>query len=674
MPRLSFRSIWLAFFAVTGWGAEPSTNWPPIRTLNSLREMPVAHDSNEWNGIAARIRTSIRVGSGLEPLPHKTPLQMEVLGHLDRDQYTVDIIRFQPFPGLFVNGNIYRPKGPPGKRYPGVLNPHGHWDQGRLEQTETLDAPARCVQFARMGMVALSYDMLGYQDTTQFSAVNPDGTPVKTNFYDQHIALFTDPGLQMWNFSLMGIQLWNSIRALDLLLEQPEVDPERIGCTGESGGGTQTFLLGAIDDRIRVAAPVNMVSHSMQGGCRCENAPGLRVFFSNLDFAAAFAPRPQLLVSATGDWTRDMLEVEAPAIRNIYGLLGATNRLKAVRFKAPHNYNLSSREAVYAWFNQWLLGAPPADSLPEILNPHEPRGHLKPPEGQRRPPGALTESAFIQAWLDGRRAELQGLEPRDTKSLDALKQHVNTFRSTWWPGLEVVAPPDETNTLTAREWPAPGSNQPPVTIVLVQPHGLGQSLFRPSENSLPVALQREGFAVLEVEPFQTGATRSGEWISRSPFTQFFNSYNLTLLQRRVKDVGQACRLARTRFGTDRIVLVGTGEAGLWCLLAAPWATGVIADGRSVLPVTDASWLAPERFIPGLALMGGMEAGIAAICDRPLWIYSLPTTFSTGWLRRAAKIAGTESTLRLDAAASPDETTLIAWLKKTIPTQPTPSGR
>lgn len=662
MRWLLFFSVWFILFPTIVRSGETSTNWPPVRTLNSLREITTAHSSNEWNGIASQIRTSIRVSCGLEPMPQRTPLHLEVLGHLDRDQYTVDIIRFQPFPGLFVAGNIYRPKGPPGRRYPGVLNPHGHWEQGRLEQTETLDAPARCVQFARMGMVALSYDMLGYQDTTQFSAFDPDGTPEKPRFYDQHVALFRDPGLQLWNFSLMGIQLWNSIRALDLLLEQPDVDAERIGCTGESGGGTQTFLLGAIDDRIRVAAPVNMVSHSMQGGCRCENAPGLRVQFSNLDFAAAFAPRPQLLVGATGDWTRDMLEVEAPAIQNIYALHGATDRLKAVRIKAPHNYNQSSREAVYAWFNQWLLGAAPRDSLPEISNSHEPRNHLKLSADDPRPPEALTESAFIAAWLTGRRTALQALEPRDSKSLAALRHHVHQFRSSWWPAWDVDSTLSGTNHLTIREWPTLGSKLLRGVVLLVQPHGLGQDTVSEPVRSLPKTLQQEGFAVIELEPFQTGMDRNEAVVSASPFTNFFNTYNPTILQRRVEDVGLVCRSAQSRFGTDKIVLVGTGEAGLWCLLAAPLASAVVADGSSFSPVVDAAWLTPEKFLPGLALMGGLEAEAAVVADRPVWLYSMPPQFSTSWLRLAAKAEGTESRIRVEKMPPNDLNVLVAWIK------------
>src|SRR5207302_5436304 len=141
----------------------------------------------------------------------------------------------------------------------------------------------------------------------------------------------------LWGLSLAGLQLWNSIRSLDFLQSRPEVDPERIGAAGASGGGTQTFLLAAVDERVKVAVPVNMISLHMQGGCLCENPPGLRLDTNNLEIAATIAPRPLLMIAATGDWTAETLEVEFPEMRRFYALLGAGGRLAAPRFEAPHN-------------------------------------------------------------------------------------------------------------------------------------------------------------------------------------------------------------------------------------------------------------------------------------------------------------------------------------------------
>ena len=126
----------------------------------------------------------------------------------------------------------------------------------------------------------------------------------------------------------MGLQTWDSIRALDFLASLPDVDKKRLACTGASGGGTQTFMLGAADDRLAAQAPIVMVSHIMQGGCLCENAPGLRVDYSNMEIAAQPVPRPQILVASTGDWTRATMTVEGPALQRIYDLFGASDHLR----------------------------------------------------------------------------------------------------------------------------------------------------------------------------------------------------------------------------------------------------------------------------------------------------------------------------------------------------------
>src|SRR5262249_8570815 len=145
--------------------------------------------------------------------------------------------------------------------------------------------------------------------------------------------------LGLLGLNLTGLQLWDSIRALDFLTSLPDVDPARIACTGESGGGTQTFLLCAVDDRVQVAAPVCMVSQGFQGGCACENSPSLRLDTDNVEIAACFAPKPMILVGATGDWTSKLMTDVYPVVRATYRLLGREENVTAAIFEAPHNYN-----------------------------------------------------------------------------------------------------------------------------------------------------------------------------------------------------------------------------------------------------------------------------------------------------------------------------------------------
>ncbi|MEJ7605476.1 MAG: hypothetical protein WKF37_04245 [Bryobacteraceae bacterium] len=173
------------------------------------------------------------------------------------------------------------------------------------------------------------YDMIGYNDTMQIPHA------------------FDGAREQLWSFGPLGFQTWNSIRALDFLQSLADVDPERLIVTGESGGGTQTFLLSAVDDRPKWSAPVNMISLIMQGGSPCENAPGLRVGTNNVEIAALTAPKPMLMVSATGDWTKNTPKEEFPAMKAIYELYDRSAYVETILIDAPHNYNRSSREAVY---------------------------------------------------------------------------------------------------------------------------------------------------------------------------------------------------------------------------------------------------------------------------------------------------------------------------------------
>ena len=256
---------------------------------------------------------------GLWPNPARSPLNAEITHRVERDGYSIENVRFQSLPGFYVTGNLYRPaddNGPGGDSpgstgsgnglRPAILNPHGHWTEGRLAHEPDGSIPARCINFALQGYVAFAWSMAGYNDSTQLAH-----------------RTFGDDRKQLWGLSLMGLQLWNGMRSVDFLQSLPDVDNSRIACTGASGGGTQTFMLTAVDDRVRVAAPVNMVSAHMQGGCICENGPNLRIETNNMEIAALAAPRPLLLVSATADWTVNTPVLEYPAIRAVYALYDA---------------------------------------------------------------------------------------------------------------------------------------------------------------------------------------------------------------------------------------------------------------------------------------------------------------------------------------------------------------
>ncbi|HEV2668129.1 MAG TPA: acetylxylan esterase, partial [Blastocatellia bacterium] len=381
-----------------------------IRHLDLTYDFPGYRGMEEWLDRAARLKKQILVSAGLWPAPAKTPINATIFGKVDRGDHTVEKVYFESYPGFYVTGNLYRPKNVTG-RIPAVLCPHGHSTYGRLENQQLNSGPARAASFARQGYVAFSYDMVGYADSAAISHRFAGGH--RENVVDRE---------SLWGVNLLGLQLWNSIRSIDFLLTLPEVDPERVACTGESGGATQTFLLTAVDDRVRMSAPVNMVSFLMQGGSLCENAPNLRIDTNNVEIASLMAPRPMMMVSSTGDWTRNMMISEYPAVRRIYELFDAEDKLTAIQVDAAHNYNQPSREAVYGWFAHWFMGRAETTPIKERRNAVAPISDLLVFFGRPRPENELNEAQLTESLIEARKRQLDEARPGDAAGLERFRE------------------------------------------------------------------------------------------------------------------------------------------------------------------------------------------------------------------------------------------------------------
>ena len=340
--------------------------------LNGYFPFEVPTSKTAWEQRQTELKQRVLVATGMWPMPEKTPLNPVIHGKVERDGFTMEKVYFESLPGHFVTGMLFRPATASETPRPAVLCPHGHG--GRLQdagpekikqqiangeeflpQSGRMPKLARCVQLARMGCVTFIFDMLGYADSQQIS------NEVAHRYKAPRAEL---EGSDNWGFysaqaesrlhSIMSLQAWNCIRSLDFLEGLPDVDPERIAVTGGSGGGTQTILLGAIDDRPVAAYPNGMVSTSMQGGCTCENCSLLRVGTGNVELAALFAPRPQAM-TAVNDWTKAMMTKGYPQLKQLYAMLGAPEDVDCVEMlQFPHNYNAVTRQLMYSWMNRHL--------------------------------------------------------------------------------------------------------------------------------------------------------------------------------------------------------------------------------------------------------------------------------------------------------------------------------
>ena len=303
----------------------------------------------QWQAWRTRTMTDLRATLGLEQFPKRTPLNVREGVTLDRQGYTVQMIRFETRPNFLMAANLYRPKGLKG-RAPGILCVHGHTMAGKAAQS----VQTRCINFVRAGWVVLAVDATGHGER-------------------QHIGHRRTFAIVTTGMTLEGVQVWDNMRCVDYLLSRPDVDPKRIVMTGASGGGNQTMYTAAIDDRIALAAPVASVS-TLRGqiftnngiGCQCECIPNLmRTGLENAVVSGLIAPRPLLQVNDKRDpvFPYKYAGEASKHIARFYEAVGCGDRYELATISARrnwHGYHGLARGAAQRWLDRRLnnLDAP----------------------------------------------------------------------------------------------------------------------------------------------------------------------------------------------------------------------------------------------------------------------------------------------------------------------------
>lgn len=287
-------------------------------------------NKSEWEKRKSSLKSCIIDALKLEDAPDLNNPKVILTKKRKYQGYTVENIALEVVPGVYTTGSIYKPSGS-GKKSAVILSPNGHFGDGRYRESEQI----RCANLAKMGAIVVSYDLFAWGESTlQFPSEYHKTSMAQT------------------------MQVLNGQKLLDYLLKLPEADPNRVGITGGSGGGSHTMFLTAIDDRIKVSVPVVMVSSYFSGGCPCESGQPIHLCgngTNNAEISAMAAPRPQLIISDGQDWTQKVPELEFPFIQNIYSFYDAEERVENVHFpEEGHNYKESKRKAMYQFMAEHL--------------------------------------------------------------------------------------------------------------------------------------------------------------------------------------------------------------------------------------------------------------------------------------------------------------------------------
>lgn len=303
--------------------------WEPQDGWDYLDELATQYnDKDSWEQRKQKIRPDLYRALKLSPMPAAPNSAPLVTKKRTFKNYTVENFALEIMPGLYVNGSIYRPLKAKGK-VPLMLSPDGHWGGHRFRR----DAQIRCAMTAQMGAIAVSYDLFGWGESTlQF----------KPEDHRRSLSL--------------TVQTLGAIRILDWMLQDKNIDTDRVGICGGSGGGSHTVLMTALDDRITLSIPVVSLSSYFYGGCPCES--GLPIHMAaggtnNVELAAMAAPRPQLVISDGKDWTAHMPEHDFPYLQKIYAYYGKAEGVENVHLPEDgHDFGYAKRKPVYDFMHK----------------------------------------------------------------------------------------------------------------------------------------------------------------------------------------------------------------------------------------------------------------------------------------------------------------------------------
>jgi dienelactone hydrolase len=588
-------------------------------------------------------------------LPERTPLNARVVGEFKREGYRVEKVIYESRPDHHVTANLYLPdgKGP----FPGVLVPCGHSENGKAVDTYQ----RACILMAKNGLAVLCYDPIGQGERKQL--LGPDGKPAIKGSTNEHTV--AGIGALLVGRCAASYRIWDGLRSIDYLASRPEVDPKRLGCAGNSGGGTMTAYLMALDERIVAAAPSCYVTTlerlfatiGPQDGE--QNIPGQVAFgMEHTDYVTMRAPRATLINVGTQDYFDiDGAWTTFREAKRIYGMLGHGERVDLFEYNDKHGWSKPRRESAMRWMRRWLLGAD--DAPVEADFPVEKDETLQ----CTRTGQVLSDLKGTSAFdLNAARAK-ELAEKRPKLSAEELRKEVGRLSGAGGEApLEVAADGPLKRRGRVRDGfviPAlafaPQEARPESAVLLVHGEGKSKAAAEPwlKSGASVLAIDARGFG--ETAPDRKSGGYGGD--EQNAFLSLHLARPL---------VGQRALDVRSWVGGKALHLVGVGEAVPAVLHAAvlePSVARVTLEGGllswSSVVARPAGKEPLSNAVPGALAVYDLPDLAAALAPRPLAIRNpvdgagkpvsqadLEAAFAVA--RAAYKAAGAEGSLVLEA--------------------------
>ena len=574
--------------------------------------------------------------------PEKTPLNARVVGVVERNKYRIEKVIFESQPHFYVTANLYLPKSghPP---HPAILYPLGHERGGKTNATwqQMLGS------LATKGFVALTWDPLGQGERVQIYDEDLRESKVGDST-TEHTVVGTQ--CMLVGDHLARYTIWDGIRALDYLLSRREVDPARIGLTGNSGGGTHTTYIAALDDRIQVAAPSCYITswHLMLDTIGPQDAEQtfpywLQEGIDYPDYLYAFAPKPYLVLSAIRDFfpIAGARETFAEA-HKVYSEIGASDKLSMFEVDDGHGYNKERRLAAYDWFSRWLKGTTDTDPEPQI--------EMATPEELRcTPTGQVSTSLGGESVFTLNRKRLETLKnDRRMESADFIRKVKETIHYELPSGTLQVTPYGTTSRSGYHIEKLIYQSEPGILIpalLYIPDAGAGKKpalLMIAGEGKAESASEAERFAlsgtvVLSIDARGVGETSVTTDVNSREFDRYFGDFNdimaallvgKTMAGMRALDISRGLDLLASRKEVDsnRTYAYGKDSGALPLLYASLLDTrirkvvlnGMLSSYESVVNSRVHRGVL-EGAAPGMLMSYDLPDLVAALAPRDVWV-------------------------------------------------------